>query len=105
AVEDVAELVGLPLEVAVGWRAAGFPTVEVEGLLRADRTLAPAEAAAFDAAGIAADDRVRWVAAGFDAADARAWTDLDVLPSEARVWRSVGHRPADCARMRAEDAG
>lgn len=105
AVEDVARLAGLPLEVAVAWRAAGFPAVEVERLLSADPTLTPVEAAAFDAAGVAPGDRVRWVEAGFDAAAARAWTGLDVLPGEARVWRSVGHRPADAARLRAEGAG
>jgi hypothetical protein len=99
--DDVAALVGLPLEVAVRWRAAGFGADEVSRLLRADHTLTPAEAARFDAAGIPPDDRVRWVAAGFDAGAARAWTDLDILPDEARVWRSLGRGPADARPLRA----
>jgi hypothetical protein len=97
---DVARLRGLPLATAQTWRARGYPPEETRLLLGADPTLTPAEAAAFDAAGIQPAARLRWVAAGFDAADARAWTDLDVLPAEARVWRSVGHGPDDGARLR-----
>ena len=87
----------LALDDAAAWRDHGFATDEVARLLDADRTLTPAEATAFDAAGIPPAERVRWVEDGFDARAARAWTDLGILPGEARVWRSVGKGPLDAA--------
>jgi hypothetical protein len=90
---DIGEFGDLSLAGAVRWRDSGFAPSEVSRLLAADWALTPEEAAAFDAAGIAADERLRWVEDGFDAAAARAWTDLGVLPGEARVWRSIGRGP------------
>lgn len=102
--DDVVTLCSLALEQAVAWRTAGFAAAEVRQLLRADRTLTPAEASAFTDAGITGKARIRWVETGFDAAEARDWTELDVLPDEARVWRSVGKGPAD-ARDHRQDGG
>jgi hypothetical protein len=95
ALDDVGLLRGVGVDEAVAWRAHGIPPAEVARLRDADTALTVAEAAAFDATGIAPVDRLRWVEDGFDAAAARAWTDLGVLPGEARVWRSRGLGPAD----------
>jgi hypothetical protein len=92
---DIGEFGDLSLASAVRWRDSGFAPSQARRLLEADGTLTPEEAAVFDAVGIAADERLRWVEDGFDAAEARAWTDLGVLPGEARVWRSIGQGPQD----------
>ncbi|MGN6332608.1 MAG: hypothetical protein ACTHOD_13280 [Motilibacteraceae bacterium] len=94
---DAALLALVPLADAEAFRAAGFDVEETWLLRGADPLLTPVEALAFDAAGIAPQDRVRWVEAGFDAGAARAWTDVGVLPNEARVWRAQGLSPADAA--------
>jgi hypothetical protein len=94
---DAALLSLVPLAEAEAFRAAGFDVEETWLLRGADPQLTADEALAFDAAGIAPQDRVRWVEAGFDAAAARAWTDVGVLANEARVWRAQGLGPADAA--------
>ena len=83
----------MPLRDAIAWREAGFSSDEVRQLLERDWTLSPAEAAAFEAAGITGAGRLEWIEAGFDAASARAWTDVGVPVAEARVWRAVGQGP------------
>lgn len=104
SLSDQDMLLTLPLDDAIAWRDAGLAASETRCLLRADPMLTPDEAVAFDALGVAASDRPRWVEAGFDAAAARRWTDLGVLPNEARVWRSVGKGPED-ARAQLEAGG
>ena len=79
-----------PLDDAVRWREAGFALGDARELVMADQAVTPAEADAFDDAGIDPRARLKWLATGFAAAEARAWTDLDVYPHEARVWRAFG---------------
>ncbi len=103
-VDDIAEWQAEDLDRARTWRDAGFGAREARDLVRADATLTPAEARAFDAAGISPSARVRWVAAGFSPDEARAWTDIDIVASEARVWRAE-HRGIDEARAQRAAGG
>ena len=108
SVEDVAVWQAEDLERARTWHEAGFDAREARDLVRADATLTPAEARAFDAAAkltqSAPSARVRWVAAGFPPDEARAWTDIDIVASEARVWRALD-RPIDEARKQRAAGG
>lgn len=96
--DDIAVWQAEDLQQARAWHEAGFGAREARDLVRADATLTPAEARAFDAAGISPSARVRWVAAGFSPDEARAWTDIDIVASEARVWRALD-RTIDEARV------
>lgn len=104
--KDLSLLYGLADRGAAGrWRAGGYPPARVRALLLADRSLTPEEAAAFTAAGMDADEQIRWVEAGFSAHEARGWREVDVLPNEARVWRSRGLGPEDARRQKAAGGG
>lgn len=103
-VDDIAMWQAEGLSRARAWHEAGFGAREARDLVRADATLTPDEARAFDAAGISPSARVRWVAAGFSPGEARAWTDLDIVASEARVWRALD-RSVDEARVQRAAGG
>ena len=94
-VPDMVQLIGLPLQQAISWRAQGYRPAQVQRLLQADRQLTVAEAQAFAGAGIVGMHQIDWIENGFAASDAVAYDEMDIQPNEARVWRSMGLRPAD----------